>query len=573
MNNRLLLTLLPALFAGGLSAQLNRTPYENSGKTRTATYAECREWYREVNLAFPEITRFDSIGISDGGLPIYVFQIVGSSAENKVKLLINNNIHPGEPEGTDASMLFVREILSGRLKNLQNSLEVHIICQYNTDGSLNQSCCTRANQDGPANQGFRGNARNLDLNRDFIKCDSRNAKAFSRYFTRHHFDYFIDNHTSNGADYQYVLTYFHTRREKLIAGASSLIEDVDKAVKDSLLINGWPTAPYVETIKHVPDSGIMAFWESGRYATGYASLHHCMGFTVETHMLKPFPQRVDATLAFLREFAETVSAKREQTLTFRNYVQRSYSRKLQGTHFEPLNHKPDFSRFDTIPFRGFEHGYKNSTITGMPRLYYDRNKPWQKPVRYFKYFRPADSARLPRFYVIPSAWYDVLERLELNGIKTSAISSDTNMLMRMSLIRQFESVSFPYEGHYLHYNIQTSDTLMAFQLRRGDKLIAVTEGNHKFLAAVLEPRAPDSYFAWNFFDAVLQQKEGYSEYVWADKAEEILKNNPELKRQFELKKSSDSAFSRNAHAQYDWIYKHSPYYEKTHRVYPVGRID
>jgi hypothetical protein len=555
------------------ASQLFITPYENSGKTRTATYSECTEWYRKLHFSYPQITSFDSIGFSDGGNPIYVFRIFGQEPQSKIRLLIMNNIHPGEPEGTDASMLLARELLSGKEGRLLNNIDLHIICQYNTDGTRNQSCCTRANQDGPVNQGFRANARNLDLNRDFIKCDSRNAEAFVQYFTKNRFDYFIDNHTSNGADYQYVLTYFHTRQEKLIPGASALIEQVDKELKNNLSKQGWPTAPYVETVKGVPDSGIFAFWESGRYATGFAALNHCMGFTVETHMLKPFPQRVDATLAFMKVFMETVSQKTGQALEVRNHILRGQQRKLSGTHYEPLQFRADMSRFDTILFRGYEYGYKTSPVTGLPRLYYDRNKPWMKPVRYYRYFTATDSAKLPRYYVIPSAWHEVIERLTANGIYMSGISSDTTMDMRMSYIQKFETVGSPYEGHYLHYNIQSRDTLISFKIHRGDRLVKVTESNHKFLAAVLEPRAPDSYFAWNFFDAILQQKEGYSEYVWADKAEELLKQNPDLKKRFEAKKAADKEFSGNASAQFDWIYKNSAYYERTHRLYPVGRID
>jgi hypothetical protein len=145
--------------------------------------------------------------------------------------------------------------------------------------------------------------------------------------------------------------------------------------------------------------------------------------------------------------------------------------------------------------------------------------------------------------------------------------------MRVSYIDDFETVKSPYEGHYLHYNIKTRDTIMPLMIRRGDCLVPVNQANVKFLAAVLEPRAPDSYFAWNFFDAILQQKEGFSDYVWADKAEEILKNDADLRLRFEKKREEDKKFANDAWAQWDWIYKHSDYYEKTHRLYPIGRID
>jgi len=573
--NRFLSFAFLFLLTSSVAAQKWPTPYELSGKKRTATYDECVSWYQNLQKAFPKISSFESIGLSDDGSPIYVFRIHGENANDKIKLLINNNIHPGEPEGTDASMLFCRDLLmnKNRLKEWQ-SIDIHVVCQYNVDGTRNQSCCTRANQNGPENQGFRGNARNLDLNRDFIKADSRNARAFATYFSKHKFDFFIDNHTSNGADYQYVLTYFHTRPEKLVFPLNRMIGRVDSSLKRDLLAKGWPTSPYVETMKAIPDSGIHAFWETGRYATGYAALQHCMGFTVETHMLKPFDQRVDATLAFLNAFNLAIMPLKSEVADFARRVKWIGNRRpAQKAQWEMLNYSLDEKRFDTFTFLGFEHGYKTSEVTGLPRLYYDRNRPWAHPIKYYKYFNPTDSALIPRYYVIPYAWAEVRERLAMNGIEYKLLSTDTTLTMRMSYITGFETAKSPYEGHYLHHSIQTRDTLLPIPVKTGAWLVPVNQSNVKFLAAVLEPRAPDSYFAWNFFDAIVQQKEWFSDYVWADKAEEILKNDAKLKKQFEEKRNADKDFSSNAWAQWEWIYKHSSYYEKTHRLYPIGRVD
>ena len=550
------------------------TPYEGSGKKHTATYIQCVEWYRSIQLLFPNLCRMDSIGLSDGGSPIYVFRINSSGSSGKVKLLINNNIHPGEPEGTDASMLLVRELLTekGNVAIL-DKIDLHIICQYNVDGSQTQSCCTRANQNGPENQGFRGNARNLDLNRDFIKADSRNARAFAQYFAAQKFDFFIDNHTSNGADYQYTLTYFHTRPDKLLPQLRPLLQNVERYLKPELEKAGWPTAPYVETMKTVPDSGIHAFWETGRYATGYAALHHCIGYTVETHMLKPFPKRVDATLAFMRVFVRGVTNESNAVLNVHEYLKRAQTRKLQGRQVEYLSHEMDVSRWDTIIFNGFAFGYKNSKVTEKPRLYYDTTKPWSRPIRYYRYFKPKDSVVMPRFYLLPWAWGEVYDRLKMNRVEMKQVGQDTTMTMRVSFIDGYETVKTPYEGHYLHYNLKTHDTLIPVKIRKGDWFIPVTQANYQFLAATLEPRAPDSYFAWNFFDAVLQQKEGFSDYVWDEKAAEILAGNPALKKKFMDKKAADKAFAEDPWAQWLFVYRNSPYYEPTHNRYPVYRID
>ena len=582
------------------SPEFHKTPYELSNYTKTATYDEAVNWYKKLHCSFPN-TELLNIGNSDAGLPIYCFhilpeefamdagykdfqdigvdqsQIQGKMALQKrtktIKILINNNIHPGEPEGTDASMLFARDFLTKQLrlgKEVYRNADIYIIVQYNVDGTINRSGTSRANQDGPVEYGFRGNAKNLDLNRDFIKMDSRNAKTLVGFMAKQKFDYFIDNHTSNGADYQYTLTYFHTRIEKLpkyLVGNTLL---VDSMLKSSLKNMGYPTSPYVNTMQEVPDSGLVGFYESPRFATGWAALNHTIGFTVETHMLKPFNKRVDATKAFLDAFVGCVSKEKViQNLSkakdglglFGN------SKNIQYTHF-----KLDQTKFEMIDFLGYEFGYKPSAVSGFPRLYYDRSKPKTISLKYYNHYIPTDSVELPDAYVLPYAYKEVFERLELNDVKYKTIIKDTVVLCKVSYIVDFNTVKEPYEGHYLHSQVKTKDTMMKVTLRAGDKLIFVNDRNSAFLSATLEPKSPDSYFCWNFFDGILQQKEGYSAYVFEDRAAEILKANPKLKEKLEAKRKSDPAFAKDGGAQLDFVYKNSEYYEPSHRRYPVYRI-
>lgn len=557
------------------------TPYEKGNYTKTATYYETYEWYRKIQKNFPQRTSLFEIGTTDIGLPMYCFKIVGASIANpnqpveRQKVLINNNIHPGEPEGTDACMLLVKDMLTDghRFRNMFNHVDVYIILQFNVDGTLNRSSTSRANQDGPDEYGFRGNAKNLDLNRDFVKLDSRDTQTLVSFMAKEKFDYFVDNHTSNGADYQYTLTYFHTRIEKLPSYLVKTTLMVDTMLKSSLLNAGWPTSPYVNTMQEVPDSGLVGFYESPRYATGWASLKHTIGFTVETHMLKPFHTRVDATRDFLENFLNCVSSnkiyqqKRDDQLYFR------INSKLKKINVTKYNHfKLDLGSFEWMDFLGYEFGYKPSGISGLPRLYYDRNKPKTIRLKYYNHYIPTDSVILPKAYVVPFAYKEVIDRLKLNGVEMKAFKADTSMLCNVSYILDYKTVKDPYEGHYLHSQVKTRDTMLRINVYAGDKLIFVTPENSDFLSATLEPKSPDSYFCWNFFDGILQQKEGYSAYVFEDKAVEILSKNYDLKVSLMKKQQQDPVFAKDAGAQLDYIYKHSEYYEKSHKRYPVYRV-
>lgn len=573
------------------------TPFERSKGMATASYTECVNWYRKLASAFPAYCSLQSIGLGDAGKEIYVLKLMGERMGRmnrlgegdagilagadavpvpKVKILINNNIHPGEPEGTDASMFLVRDLLffGQYWQQTLPFLELHVICQYNVDGTLNRSATSRANQNGPVEYGFRGNAQNLDLNRDFVKTDSRNAKALVNLMAKEQYHLFIDNHTSNGADYQYVLTYFHTRPEKLMPEIVPNLRLLESELKTTLTAAEWPTAPYVETIKTVPDSGLYAFWEGGRYATGFAALHNTIGYTVETHMLKPFSQRMLATLAFMENFL-VVTTGEGLRKGFEENRMKGYVRAEDPTRvkYMPIAHTLNMNQYTMIPFRGFEFGYKPSDVTGADRLVYDTRKPWEKQVKYYDQYVATDSVRVPKAYIIPFAYEDVIQKLKRNGIALRNVPLDTWVTMRVSYIVDYKTVSHPYEKHYLHYGVITRDTLMKVMVRAGDVVAVVKPNNERFLTAVLEPRAGDSYFAWNAFDGILQQKEGYSDYVFEDKAADWLKAHPEKYQELQRKKAQDPAFAKNAWAQLNWVYKQSEHYEQSHNLYPVYRVD
>jgi hypothetical protein len=311
------LCLLSLLSFTTAQAQV-KTVFETDSN-QTASYETCNTYYRNLCEQFRRVPDlpgmaplYFSIGKSDGLRDIMVLQVnspLGKKADLRPSILINNAVHAGEPEGVDASMALARDILANakRWKHLLTHYRLFIIAQYNVDGIERRGCCSRANQDGPDEYGFRASARNLDLNRDFIKADSRNAETFIRFFTRIDARIFVDNHTSNGADYPYTLTYFGTHPAKLSGAERQTMKGLCSALDSVLPRRGWPVVPYVETRREVPDSGINGFFDGGRYATGFAALHHCLGFTVETLMLKPFPQRVRATYAFMEGLLEQLN--------------------------------------------------------------------------------------------------------------------------------------------------------------------------------------------------------------------------------------------------------------------------
>ncbi|GGE59222.1 hypothetical protein GCM10011413_27110 [Pedobacter psychrotolerans] len=555
-------------------ASAQKTPFEQSKKTQTATYPEAIAYYKLLAKQYPQVKLF-SYGNTDFGQPLellvlskdQIFDPLTIKKRKKTVLLINNGIHPGEPEGIDASMMLSRDLLKGN--KLPKDVVICIIPLYNIDGSFNRTSTSRANQNGPVSYGFRGNAKNLDLNRDFIKTDSKNSAAFQLIFNTWKPEIFVDTHTSNGADYQYVMTLIPTQKDKLNTILSGyLTHTLVPGLYEAMAKQGYPMIPYVNSIAETPESGITGFIESPRYSTGYAALHNVIGFMPETHMLKAYDLRVDATYKLLQSYIDII--QRDAKLILEN-KQRADEFVARQTEF-PLTWQLNKNEVNKITFKGFEAGQKPSVVSGLNRLYYDRSKPYTKTIQEWNKFEPAISVQKPLAYIIPKAWDKMIVLLKLNNVKMQELKSDTKIEVESYYIEDVKTGSKPYEGHYLHTGVKVNPKKQKLQYYAGDVIIYVNQENNRYIVETLEPQATDSFFNWNFFDSILDMKEHYSAYVFEDTAEGILKSNPLLRAQLEEKKSLDTAFSKNAAAQLDFVYKNSDYYEKTHNRYPVARL-
>ena len=114
--------------------------------------------------------------------------------------------------------------------------------------------------------------------------------------------------------------------------------------------------------------------------------------------------------------------------------------------------------------------------------------------------------------------------------------------------------------------------MKSMKFRKGDYYIPMDQVANRFILEVLEPQSDDSYFAWNFFDGILGQKEGYSSYMFEETAFEYLKKNPELKTKLEQRRATDTAFAKSASQQLGFVYQNSPYAEPDYLRYPVYRV-
>lgn len=551
---------------------------------KTPTWKEVVSIYSELAEDSPKASFFEA-GKSDVGRPVHAMfvgkggqeikdleslQAYRQSHPERLGLLINNAIHPGEPCGVDASINWLRTLLSDKsnLNELTATIDIVIIPMYNVGGALNRNCCTRTNQDGPEEYGFRGNARNLDLNRDFIKMDSKNAFAFVSLFHAFAPNLFIDTHTTNGADYPYSMTLISTQHNKAGPVLGPFIQnEMEPFLYGFMAEQEQPMCPYVFTKGETPDDGLIGFLETPRYSTGYSVLFGCLGLTSEAHMLKPFPERVKATMTLFDGVVQFMKTRHNEILELKGLeLDRCFRSDSLPVHWE---HDPD--QYDPITFNGYEARKEISSVTGDIRLKYDRKKTWTNEIPFYNHYNASQYGHIPDHFVIPQAWHQVIERMQHNGVIMGRFEKDTLLNMEVTYIQGFRSTNNPYEGHHLNSFDSLEIRIEPVQIYAGDFIVESHQPALRYIIEVLDPRGHDSFFRWNFFDSAMQQKEYYSAYVFEETAEEMLKLDDDLRMKFELELANNPELKENARAQLDWLYKASMHYEGSANRYPVFR--
>lgn len=573
MKNTILLFCL--FFSVKLFAQQPiKTGYEQNGGT--SPYHEVINYYKTLAGLSSEID-IREMGETDSGEPLHMvvvdvdkdFDLKKSREKGKTIILINNGIHPGEPDGIEASQMLVRDyVTNSKKKKALKNIVLVVIPIYNIGGALNRNTHSRANQNGPEAYGFRGNARNYDLNRDFVKANTKNTRAFYEIYHLAKPDIFIDTHVSNGADYQYSITHLATQHNKMGGAMGKYLQDSFTPQLETIIAGkGSEIIPYVNVFNQTPDSeGITQFMDYPRYSTGYTTLFNTLGFMIETHMLKPFDVRVKATYDFIESVIE-IAVKDGNKIRdmHRNPA-------LKPGDLYPVNWKLDRSVSESIDFKGYEGEMVESKVTGKQRIFYNREKPFNKKIPYYNTYTATKEVVLPKAYIIPQGWHEVIDRLKKNDLTHLRLKADTTINVEGYRIEKYNTSSTAYEGHYPHNSVEVSKSKKYVSFRAGDYIFYINQPGGRYLVETLEPEATDSFFNWNFFDTILQQKEHFSPYVFEDIAWLLLEERPELKALFEKKKNEDKEFADNWYAQLSFIYMHSPYYEEAHMQYPVYRL-
>ena len=553
---------------------------------QTVTYQEGIEFLNKLEISYPQFLQVNEFGMTDSGEPLHeiIFEINGkfspipeTERQDKFVVFINNGIHPGESDGIDATLMLLRDLCTKEeFRNQYKNIVLVAIPFYNVSGALTRNSTTRANQNGAAEYGFRGNVKNLDLNRDFVKCDSKNGESFNKLFQKWQPLVYLENHVSNGADYQYTMTHLATQADKLGGKMEEFLnKSFTPALEKAMINRNEEMTPYVNVFGYDPVNGWEGFMDSPRYSTGYAALFQTFSMLTETHMLKPYDKRVKATSIFMEELLKYVQANGKELQKIKAEDQKEVKTQKEFV----LDWELDTTRYRKLNFKGYESSTEKSKVSGLDRMKYHTSKPYEKEVNYYDAFKPSLKIVAPKGYLIPLAYPEILERLKWNGVEMDTLINEQHKDHKVGVysIQNYKTVKSPYESHYLHYDIELSKETMTFgeALRYPEQkyvLVKMNQAANRYIMEMLEPQGKDSFFAWNFFDGILQQKEHFSPYVFEDIAAQILEENPALRKELEDKKASDEEFAKNAYLQLEFVYKNSVYHEKSYLKYPVFRV-
>jgi murein tripeptide amidase MpaA len=559
------------------------TPAEKSDFRATPSYDETVAWLRKLVAAAPQLKML-SLGKSFEGRDIWMIVAAqdndGTPAtlrkSGKPTILAQGGIHPGEIDGKDAGLMLLRDMtVRGTKRDLLEQANFLFVPIFNVDGHERISKFGRVNQRGPEMMGWRTNAKNLNLNRDYAKADTPEMEAMIRALNQWQPDLYLDLHVTDGADYQYDITFgFNGTGGHSPAIANWLEKALAPAVTNDLAAMGHvPGSTNVANWIAATDltKGIWGWMSDPRFSNGYGDVRHLPTVLLETHALKPYDRRVLGTRVFLESCIRAV-AKNASALRAAIEKDRSSNASTIPLAWEIDPKAPA----DTIDYKAIESHTVPSAISGALSVEFTGKALTLKiPYRHANHI--GASVTRPKAYWIPPAWSDVVQRLQLHGVHFERISEPRDVPVTMYRLEDAkfqgarrEDEKQPFEGH-VQMIATPVPTQRTEHFAAGSVRVPTNQPLGDLAVVLLEPSSPDSFFQWGFFDQVLQQTEYIEGYILEPMAEQMLASDPKLAEEFREKLATDETFRASPNDRLRWFYSKTPFIDERWKLYPVGR--
>lgn len=564
------------------------TPFEDSidasndglAGARTPSYAETVAWLERLTEAAPELAMV-SIGTSAEGRDIWM--VIASRegaatpgalrANRRPTLLAHAGIHSGEIDGKDAGLMLLRDLavrgeVTGRaaLLDRANFLFIPIL---SVDGHERSSRFSRINQRGPAEMGWRTNARNLNLNRDFAKLETEELRALVAAVRSWQPDLYLDLHVTDGEDYQYDITYGYNGRHAWSPSIAAWLDEVFSPAADAAL----------DEMGHVPgrltfavngrdmSQGTVRWTAPPRFSNGWGDARHLPSVLVENHSLKAYPRRVLGTYVLLESALATLGRDAES-------LQRARRQDLAASA-EPVVVEWAYSNEDpapTVAFKGVASEIFLSPVSGAPQVRWT-GRAIDQEIPVAEMTRAKTQVRRPAFYYVPAAWYPIADKLALQGIEVTRLAEPTTVEGETLRLPEatLDAEATPFEGRARYKPGKPVVERTKMTLPAGSFRVASAQPLGTLAVLLLEPESPDSLFQWGYLAEILQRTEYVEGYVMEPTAQAMLAADSELAAAFERKLLDDPEFAGSPRARLQWFYHQTPFFDPSYRLYPIVR--
>ena len=555
------------------------TYYEKSNFLETPRYKETINYSKKLAEA-SEIIKYTTFGKSmqERDLPLLIvdknrnFTVESVKNSGNAILFIEACIHPGESEGKDAGLMLLRDIvIHNKYPGLLDHTTILFIPIFNTDGHERFSPYSRINQNGPKEMGWRTTAQNYNLNRDFTKADAVEMQYWLKLFNEWLPDMFIDIHTTDGADYQYSMTYAMSTMGEMNQEQTNWQKKYLNTIEKKLLKDDVLMFPYVAFRRwHDPRSGLIRRPSSPRYSTGYCTYQNRPALLVETHMLKDYKTRVDATYHLLKHTLEFINSDFEKLKKINNQADIEASN-MANKEFV-LSYYTSQKDSTYVQFKGVEYDIVQSDLTDDIWVQFS-NKPKEYKIVLFDKLIPSTQVKLPEAYIIPIEWSDIIEKLKLHGIEYTLLKEDQEFDISTYKFSNVVFANSPFEGRQMVQSFDLQKNKVNKKYLKGSAIVKVNQRTAKIIAHLLEPQGPDSFLKWGFFNTIFERKEYVETYVMEKMAREMIKEKPELLDQYKKAIAENPHIYNNQWAKLFWFYALTPYWDQQKDIYPIGKIE
>lgn len=545
---------------------------ERSDFRRTGGPGETDRYLDRLAEALPRLDR-STMGTTASGRPIPVLTVTPPDGnETHARILVLAGIHAGEIEGKDAGLMLIRDLLTGESGGRAlDHVELVFVPVFNMDGFHRFGPHNRINQNGPERTGWRTTDANLNLNRDFLKADTPEMRALLKLMRERPPDLLLDLHNTDGADYQYQLTYIlddhavvpeplREQQRHLFQGC--VFPDMER--------KGHSLAPYLWLRdRSDPTHGFREFISTPRYSSGYGPIRNMPSLTLEAHTLKDYRTRVTATYEFLSSTLACVGRDPE-SLARAAASARIAAAELAGTRVPLSVGLEETPR--SFPFKAVGWDRRLSRISGDLWISYDPEESVELTVPFHRSGPVEARATIPAYYLLPPALESVAERLSAHGVTMRRTERPRTLVVDTYRFDDLRWRNTPYEGRQMVSGFETEPVAESMEFPAGSWLVPTNQPLGRVIVHMLEPEAPDSLFRWGFFNRYLERTEYAEPRVMEDIARRMLADDPQLAREFRDRIASDREFAASPEQRLDFFYRRTPWFDERFGRYPVGRL-